>query len=49
MEGLSADGLDRYPLTQIGLPAALVASAAATGDLTPLEPAIDASRRLGCH
>lgn len=47
VEGLSADGLDRYPLTQIGLPSALVASAAATGDLTPLEPAIDASRRLG--
>ncbi len=47
VEGLGADALERYPLTQIGLPASLVTTAAATGDLTPLEPAIDLSRRLG--
>ncbi len=47
VEGAGAEGLDRYPLTQIGLPAALVARAAQTGDLAPLEPAIELSRRIG--
>lgn len=47
VDGLDGDELDRYPLTQIALPAALVARAAGTGDLSALEPAIETSRRLG--
>jgi DNA-binding SARP family transcriptional activator/CheY-like chemotaxis protein len=47
VDGPGGDGVDRYPLTQIALPAPLLAQAATTGDLSALEPAIEASRRLG--
>jgi DNA-binding SARP family transcriptional activator/EAL domain-containing protein (putative c-di-GMP-specific phosphodiesterase class I) len=46
VDGLDPEGLDRYPLTHIALPPELIVAAAATGELAPLQPAIDASRRL---
>ncbi|MFT4034710.1 MAG: BTAD domain-containing putative transcriptional regulator [Patulibacter sp.] len=47
VDGLEPDGLDRYPLTHIRLAPQLIVSAAATGEISPLQPAVDASRRLG--
>ncbi|MBO9532599.1 MAG: response regulator [Solirubrobacteraceae bacterium] len=47
VDGIDPEGLDRYPLTHISLPPELVVAASATGDLSALQPAVDASRRLG--
>lgn len=46
VEGLGPGGTRGWPLTQIALPRDLVESAAASGDLAALQPAIDAARRL---
>ena len=47
VDGLEPAALDRYPLTHIALPPALIVAAAGSGDLAPLQPAVAASRRLG--
>lgn len=47
VDGFREGALERLPLTQVQLPAALVATAARSGDVSPLQPAVDASRRFG--
>jgi DNA-binding SARP family transcriptional activator/CheY-like chemotaxis protein/EAL domain-containing protein (putative c-di-GMP-specific phosphodiesterase class I) len=46
-EGLSGPALERLPLTHAELAPSLVATAASSGDLAPLQTTVDASRSLG--